>query len=184
MPSIVVNGVTYTLPPDDYQAQKVPEYNLAIQALASEAGGTNVKKCRAYHNAAQSIANATLIAVTLNSERFDTDTIHDTATNNSRLTCKTAGVYAIFGHVAWANNAVGTIRGLLIKLNGTTFIGAVYAPPITTAAIECYRSVSSLYQLAVNDYVEMFAYQDSGGALNLNSTAALGSEFGMVRVGA
>lgn len=35
MPSIVVNGVTYELPPDDSQAQKIPQINAALIALAT-----------------------------------------------------------------------------------------------------------------------------------------------------
>lgn len=37
MPSITVDGVTYDLPLDEYQAQKVTPYNEAIQALANHA---------------------------------------------------------------------------------------------------------------------------------------------------
>jgi hypothetical protein len=42
--------------------------------------------CHVYHNADQTITNATLTAINFNSERFDTDAFHDNSTNNTRLT--------------------------------------------------------------------------------------------------
>lgn len=132
---------------------------------------------RAYHNANQSITSATLTVLALNSERYDTDTIHDTATNNSRLTCKTAGVYAISGNVSFAANATG-LRELDILLNGATMIASKTVGNVggTVATIV---DVGCDYLLAVNDYVELRVYQDSGGALNVLSTGNYTPEFSM-----
>ena len=43
------------------------------------------------------------------------------------------------------------------------------------------HSVTTIYALAVNDYVELKVYQSSGAALDVVSTGGL-SEFGMVRI--
>src|SRR5262245_1380457 len=56
------------------------------------------------HNANQSINTATDTVLAFNTERFDqcantADTMHDTVTNNSRLTCRYAGVYQITAHI-------------------------------------------------------------------------------------
>jgi hypothetical protein len=138
---------------------------------------------RVYHNASQSVANITLTALALNSERFDTDTMHDTATNNSRLTCKTAGLYEIKGCAAFATSAVGNVRALQIRLNGVTDLGVQYGHPIGGGALSSIITVSTLYELAVNDYVQLMAYQDSGGALNVLSGANYSPEFMCVKVG-
>ena len=63
---------------------------------------------RVFHNASQSITNSTLTALAFNSERFDqaggvASTMHDTVTNNSRLTAIYAGVYMIGGTIRWAS---------------------------------------------------------------------------------
>ena len=50
---------------------------------------------RVYNTGNLTITNATETALTYNSEHFDTDTIHDTGSNTSRLTCKTAGKYTM-----------------------------------------------------------------------------------------
>lgn len=138
---------------------------------------------RAYHNAAQSIANVTTTALALNSEREDTDTIHDTATNNSRLTCKTAGVYAIWGCVEYAANAAGVVRSCSIRLNGATYLISFGVHPIQGGAVATALQAATVYRLAVNDYVELMVYQDSGGALNVNSAGNYSPEFSMLRLG-
>jgi len=136
---------------------------------------------RAFHNANQSIVTATQTAVALNSERFDTDTIHDNVTNNSRLTCKTAGSYLIAGTLSYANNTTGR-RQCAIRLNGTTFIAGITVTAATGAS-ETLLTCSTLYNLAVNDYVELMAFQDSGAGLNVTTAANYTPEFMMVRLG-
>lgn len=135
---------------------------------------------RVFHNAVQSIPNNTVTALTFNSERADTDTIHDTATNNSRLTCKTAGVYQISAHVGYASNTTG-YRVLQLTVNGTTTIASEVVTPVT--GVPTRLTVTSLYALAVNDYVEAQAFQTSGGALNTEQVANYSPEFMMVRLG-
>jgi hypothetical protein len=141
---------------------------------------------RVYHNAAQSITSATPTALAFNSERFDqagnaADTMHDNVTNNSRLTCRYAGVYQITGNASFAANATG-YRQLEIKLNNTTTIESsidMTASGTVASRILC----TTLYSLAVNDYVELIAYQTSGGGLNVDVIGNLSPEFMMVRVG-
>lgn len=136
---------------------------------------------RVYHSANQSILNNTLTALAFDSERVDTDTIHDTATNNSRLTCKTAGVYSISGTAEYANNVTGN-RELAVRLNGTTYIAAIKYPAATL--LTSLVVIETKYALVVNDYVELIAFQDSGGALNVTASANYSAEFMMARLGA
>ena len=125
------------------------------------------------HSLNQSIADNTNTALEFNSERSDTDTIHDNAVNNSRLTCKTAGAYLIGGNFAFAASATG-MRQISILLNGTTTIAVQRVPAIST---DTMLSLSTVYGLAVNDYVQLFAYQNSGGALSVNAAASYSPEF-------
>jgi hypothetical protein len=136
---------------------------------------------RVYNDAAISINNDTITALTFNSERWDTDTIHNTSTNTNRLTCQTAGLYLIHGHVRFASNNTGyRIAG--IRLNGSTQIAnqKTGATQGTTTVL----SVSTVYLLTASDYVELVAYQDSGGALNVEAGGNLSPEFGMTYLGA
>lgn len=142
---------------------------------------------RVYHNASQSISNSTPTALAFNSERFDTEsnassTIHDTASNNSRLTCRTAGKYLIIGNVEWAANGTG-LRRLEISCSagGGVFIAATEMPGTSTGTNK--QIVSTIYDLAVNDYVELYVTQTSGGPLNVNASTNYSPEFMMVCVG-
>lgn len=154
----------------DWPAQAASGYRMAGVA----------PRARVYHNAAQSITNNAVTALAFNSERFDNDGIHDTTTNTGRLTCKTAGVYAIGGHVNWANNATG-LRLISIRLNGTTLLATQGANAVTTGNSQD-QSVVTLGSLALNDYMELMVYQSSGGALNVQAAGNYSPEFWMVRV--
>jgi len=133
---------------------------------------------RVYHNAHQSIPNASLTALAFNSQRFDTDGIHDTVTNNSRLTCKTAGKYQITVNLCFETNNTGE-RRVYLRVNGATYIAGSVA---NAAATSHHFSVSTLYNMDVNDYVEVLVYQSSGGALNVLAGGDYSPEFMMVRV--
>lgn len=146
-----------------------------------DAGGYT-EGARAYHSANQSINNNTFTALALDSERYDTNTIHDTVTNNSRLTCKTAGKYFITGHISFAANVTGRRVGAII-INNTTYIALQQFQAITVAGSGTILSLSTVYSLAVNDYLELQAYQDSGGALNVVAVGNYSPEFAMQRIG-
>lgn len=132
---------------------------------------------RVYHSVDQSIANDTNTTVAFNSEQFDTDTMHDASTNNSRLTCKTAGKYLIISNITWETNVTG-FRQQQIKLNGAT----VLSTQRDVAGGTNMQTQSTLYNLSVNDYVELVVYQNAGGPLTLIGTET-GAKFMMVRVG-
>ena len=136
---------------------------------------------RAYHSVNQSIPNSSGTAVALNSERWDTDSIHDNSTNNSRLTCKTAGKYIISGSIEWAANSNGE-RRLSIRLNGSTSIGFLALLPMGGAFLDMDMFVTTIYELAVDDYVELDVAQNSGGALNLVSKGNWSQEFSMIKI--
>lgn len=117
--------------------------------------------------------------IPFNSERYDTDTIHDTSTNNSRLTCKTSGKYAIVGGATFSTNGLGGVRGLRIAFNGSTVIGRVLVASEGTAHLQV--ASPGAWQMAVNDYVELHAYQESGSGLQIISEPPVSPEFGMQR---
>lgn len=135
---------------------------------------------RAYHSASQSIANSTETALSLDSEYYDYGNLHDTTTNNSRLTAQVAGVYHITGSLQYAVNGTG-IRVAYIRLNGTTDIAAQTSPSSSASSIGV--TVDTIYYLNANDYVELTAYQTSGGNLNVNSSGNYTPEFSMQLVG-
>ena len=152
-----------------------------VKLFEVKSAGTTAM-ARVYHNTTQSISDVTVTALSFNSERDDTDTIHDTSSNTSRLTCKTAGIYLVKGLCGFAANATG-LRAGFIRLNGSTDLDALSIPSVG-ASLNTRVSVSTVYRLAVNDYVEFTVYQNSGGALNTEQAGNYSPEFMMVRMGA
>ena len=135
---------------------------------------------RVYHNVAQSIPSITNTILAFNSERWDNDVIHDNAVNNSRLTCKTVGKYLIIAQIQWETHSTGN-RSAYLRLNGATLIS--FTTDQTSLVYGFAHIVSTIYNLAVNDYVEVQVYHQAGPAINVPSTAQITPEFMMERIG-
>ena len=119
---------------------------------------------RAFSSSNQTLTNIVVAALAFANESFDTDAMHDNSTNNSRLTAKTAGIYYIEGQAEFALNGTGD-RFLRIFLNNTS----VLSESRHLAAGGAHRELcGGLFALAVNDYVELIAFQSSGGDLIVN----------------
>lgn len=121
----------------------------------------------AYRETALSIADVTGVAVTFGAEEYDTDAIHDNATNPSRFTVPAGkgGKYRLTATVRWAANATG-YRRLEFKKNGVDVNLAVQAPGMTGTYISQVHTRT--IDLAAADYVEVQVTQNSGGALNVD----------------
>ena len=101
------------------------------------------------------------------------------APNPTYLTCQLDGIYVIVGQLRWAANVNG-VREVSILLNGTTQIANV--SHINLSADYIYANVTTTYKLTVGNFVELSAYQNSGGNLNIDSRTYRSPEFSMVRV--
>lgn len=140
----------------------------------------NPPACRVYNSAVQSVANGVNTMLTFNSERFDTDSMHSTATNTSRITINTAGVYMLTASISFAPNATGR-RQLAFRINGATYIAAHAEVPIS--GLEHEMALAAVWKFAAADYVEVSALQTSGGALNVSAAGNYTPEFSAVWVG-
>ena len=129
------------------------------------------------HNTTNSVLNNTATALACNTESFDraanaADTMHDTATNNSRLTCRYAGAYLCWAAgITWSANPTNCI--LQFRDTGGTLFGI-------HQWVSDFRTMAGMgiRDLSVNDYVECLVTQVSGGTL----TVAASFEFGMTRI--
>lgn len=149
---------------------------------ATPASGSTAVGCSLYSSSVTAVANATLVAVSFNSEKYDTDGFHDNTTNNTRITIPTgkAGKYLINGKINYDSNATG-IRQAYIRKNGSTTLSYVVYNPVTSNVTTAV--VVALEDLAVGDYIELNAYQSSGGSLN-TETPGQATNFGVTYLGA
>lgn len=143
----------------------------------------NPPACRVYHSATQSLPDVTDTIVAFNSERFDTNTMHDTATNNSRITINTAGVYVVSftGEVESAADYVYVYS--YFRLNGATLIAI--SPISRVGAFGIYTSLSTVYKFAAGDYVQVLIRQDNTAnvARNLAAVGNYSPEFAATWIG-
>lgn len=139
---------------------------------------------RVRHSANQAISTATDTALSMDSERYDSDAFHDTSTNNTRLTVPSGkgGKYHIGGNILFNANATGS-RYAMIRLNGSTVIAR--SQDISASGSYGARiNLSCDYALAVGDYVELVVNQDSGGNLDSVAGANYAPEFWLHLIGA
>ena len=139
-----------------------------------------IPAARVYNSANIPIATSgSWQALTFNSERYDNDAIHSTSSDTDKLVCKTAGVYAITGHVAFDGNSTG-IRAVEIRVGSTTI--AQQLQTATSASFWPSFSIATQYKLAVDNYVQLRAYQSSGGSLSVLAYGNFSPEFAMAKI--
>ncbi|MFG2054763.1 hypothetical protein ACGFI9_12100 [Micromonospora sp. NPDC048930] len=131
----------------------------------------NRPAARLVQTVAQSIpSGGTFTAVTFTTEVEDTDPDgiggHSTVTNTSRYTCRYPGLYLLGGGVGFSQN-VTNARGCAWLLNGAVVDGSDVMLMAVTVGATATRVPARpwLMRLAEGDYVELGAFQNSGGAL-------------------
>lgn len=120
-------------------------------------------------------------AISFPFERTDTDTLHDPASNNSRLTAQHAGAYLIacsleFGPADLADELHITLNGVL------TDDGNISASRTegSGATITRRKAITTLYHLAASDYVECgISSNHSGGNVDNVKQGIYSPDFSM-----
>jgi len=133
-------------------------------------GGANTPQFSARASSNQTIANSTLTKVVFGTEVFDPQGTFA----SSRFTPAVAGNYFMTTSIRFANG--GTyIPTIQVRLNGTN----IYWVGGTKAASAQYMNVSFSFAITMddNDYVEIFAQQDSGGNLDIHGGSDVGTVF-------
>lgn len=127
-------------------------------------------RCRATRTATQSMASGGVAVSFTGTETYDVGSMHDGATNPSRITVPSggAGVYTIVGWAAM-DNSTATRTYAEIRLNGTQTLGEVVATPPSTSG--AHMNPSAIMLLAVGDYVELFINHNAGASVNVTAAA-------------
>lgn len=145
----------------------------ALAAAISYALSPPVFRGRA--NATQSITASTWTSLNLGIEDVDTDPSgaggHSTSVNTSRFVAVYAGWYAVGGGAHFAANVTGR-RGMRFAVNGVLVEASGSFVQATSASATTVPGTMELVFLNVGDYVEVQAFQESGGALNTGNTGS------------
>ncbi len=180
---------------DHQHAHTAPSGGYPLDVAAAEADGSATTPARSDHvhknmdigarvyssEAAQNLADGVTKILAFNAERYDTDTIHDNSTNNSRLTATTAGKYSITATIQFASDANGG-RQVGLILNGATLIALMSVNARADAAT--IIGIHTHYDLSATDYVEVRVLQDGVvGGLDVSVSGNFSPEFAMQKVG-
>jgi hypothetical protein len=115
---------------------------------------------------AQSFSNSTFTKVQFNVETFDTNSNYD-PTTNYRFTPTVAGYYQINANISMDGSAIGATQVAIYK-NGAKIISGSGTPNnVNVGGMAMAASV--IYFNGSTDYVEFYAWQNSGGALTLQT---------------
>lgn len=140
-----------------------------------------VPSCRVYNSTNFSVGTSgTDTLVTFDSERWDTSSMHSTASNTGRIYAPVAGIYDLKAHLNFAANGTGQ-RYAFFKVNGSRIVALTTQP--ANATIITAVNPSSEVKLNAGDYVEVWAWQNSGGALNISASSEYSPDFSMTFVG-
>lgn len=135
----------------------------------AETGGFD--KAYLTKNAAQSIPNNALTAVTWNTEVFDTGGIH--SGSDSKITIQKTGYYMVCVNIHWAASALGDRYLVFYKDTAPAeSMQQHYSPGFSVSHNQAFACILSLE--AGKEYT-LYVYQTSGSALNIQPTgSALG----------
>jgi hypothetical protein len=124
-------------------------------AVAGDAGDTP-----------QRIASGELAALSFKQKRYDSDAMFDAAAP-ARLTCRTAGRYAISAAVEFDANAKGS-RQVMIRLNGSDEVAAMRVGAAEDESTQITFTAPPI-ELKAGDYIELLVRQTSGSPLQVKT---------------
>ena len=110
--------------------------------------------CRLIQAAAQTIPTSVTTTLVFGAESYDTDTMHDLVTNNSRITIQTPGIYIITASVGLTSTPVSAFEFRIDVNNGTRLAED------NALGGSGYKSVSATAALIASDYIEAKLYLD------------------------
>lgn len=141
-------------PPGDIQALAVA-VNDDVDDVAD---GLLQHACRLTQGTAQTgQTSGSYFSLTFGSEDFDTETLHDTVTNPSRIIIgKRLGLWLVGGSFAAASNAAASNVRVRVTMNGSAVNGNLFSDPAPAAsALAMPFVVVPIIASVATDYVEL-----------------------------
>lgn len=109
-------------------------------------------KC--YQSSPTSLTQNAFTKITFNEEQFDTDSMHDNSTNNTRITFNTAWKYMVWANIWYYADVLNTCSWR-IWVNNTIIIATWGTTRTWTGSVSAWPSISTIYQFSVGDYIEV-----------------------------
>lgn len=167
-PSTPTNGK-----PKQLSSLSAPAIQAAKLATQPSTDTSSRYQCYATQAGASQATGTTILG--LNAEYVDVGNLHDTVTNNSRITIPAVnylGVWLFFLKAGFAANAAGQ-RSILLYKNGSPFSTGPSRSGVTAGGVETLSHADFDVNPNPGDYYEMAVFQNTGG--NLTISGAFGA---------
>lgn len=157
--------------------------SLLIRKLSYGSGYT--EGARVYNSSSQTLVSGEDTAIVFDAEDYDTNAIHDNSTNNTRLTCKTAGKYQVSGMLVYANSSTGYRLAYIRMTRGSTVTYQALSNMPAINGDATFVNISSIIELQVDDYLELVGRHTQGSNCSVTGggSANGGSYLAMQRIG-
>jgi hypothetical protein len=176
---LTITGVTSNGPYLGYKTDSTTHTNLFIDNPPTRAAtaSNDLSKLQsigqarafAFSSVDVSLANATNVAIPFDSEIYDYGSFHSTSVNNTRFTAPATGEYRFTAGVSFDSNATG-IRRLRFVEGGSLIYGEELRNAVN--GDNTTMTLTATIALTKGQYVEVWAYQNRGGALNALASVA------------
>jgi hypothetical protein len=168
--TLIGKATTDTLTNKTLTAPTITGATITVAATAAPAFSAS-------QSATQSIATGTFTKIQFNFEDFDTNSNYDNATNY-RFTPTVAGYYQINAQTRDATGAASGVLYCSIYKNGSAYKQS--SGPVAVAGLSINVSVIINFN-GSTDYVEVYAFQNSGSAMLIGADATTYFNGAMVR---
>lgn len=138
--------------------------------VASSSAAIQVAQAaRIYRSTNQAVANSTLVAFSPDTADFDagSPTAFWSAGSPTRLTAPQAGKYTVGCSILWDSSTTGN-RSVYVVKNGTTATRLAGEQMVANSG--GVLNLATTLNLTSGDYVEFYAFQNSGGSVNITAT--------------
>ncbi|MCB5179511.1 hypothetical protein [Streptomyces antimicrobicus] len=128
--------------------------------------------CAVYTATGIACTSGTSTLVTFDTESWDTDSMHSTVSNTSRVTINTPGQYLVTFYGRFPSNATGYRQLNFRKNSNGNPSGGSTMSTIALAAVNGSQTfITRTFELncLAGEYFELFALQNSGASLTLDS---------------
>lgn len=143
--------------------------------------------CIVYHNTTQTVTNGTTAALAFNSETKDTNSMHSTVTNNSRVTIPSGegGLYLLNIVFECDTSTSGNEQMLLVsfRVNGSDFLSRQSCVTRQASGFNWHGcAMSHVAELAAGDYVEAMVENAGAGTTTVAFYARYSPYFSVIRI--
>lgn len=117
------------------------------------------------------VPNNTPTNIPFTTEVFDTNNMWVVGTPD-RITFQTAGMYIIGARITWASNITSNRSTIITHVPLSLISYTLYSDLVNAPSGDFARPLTYAYHFEAGEYINIAGLQQSGGALNIQSTEA------------